>query len=259
VQFDVSVSNEETNEPLRMLLYGGQGIGKTTFAAGAPAPVIIKTEDGTGCLIDPYTGQRLQPARIPSKGTITSYAHYCAALEHLVRNQNPFQTIITDSADWLERLIHDEILAEYRGQAMAKVAGGYGAGYEIALKKWTHALNLIKALWHQGKAIIFIAHADPVKFESPDSAAYDRWVPRLHKKSCALLTEWVDVVGFATQKVYLRTIEGEERKIAHSGIQDERVLKCTVHATALAKTRFPMPPEIPLSWSFFARYLPRSA
>lgn len=258
MSFDLSIGNTETIQPPRLLIYGPGGIGKTTFAAGAPDPVIIKAEDGTTNLIDPYTGKRLTPARMPSKGTIQSWEHYCVACKWLLDNPNPYRTVITDSADWLERLIHEGILAEYRGQSMAKIAGGYGVGYEIALKKWTVALDLNKALWHQGRAIVFIAHADPVKFESPDNAAFDRWEPRLHKKSRALLTEWVDLVGFATQKIHLKTIEGEDRKIASSGIVDERVLRATVHATALTKTRWPMPPEIPLSWSYFSQFLPRS-
>lgn len=257
MSFDLSIGQTDVVQPPRMLIYSPQGMGKTTFAASAPNPVIIKTEDGIVSLRDPQTGRPLNPARMPERGTVQSFDHYLACLKWLLENRNPFQTVVTDTADWLERLIHNGILAEFRGQSMAKIAGGYGAGYEIALKKWDLALQLNKALWFQGKAIVFLAHADPVKFESPDSAAYDRWCPRLNKKSCALLTEWVDVVGFAIQKHYIKELEGEDRKIATSGIQDERVLRCTVNATSLSKTRWPMPPEIPFLWNHFAQYLPR--
>ena len=34
----------------RILVHGVAGVGKTTFAAGAPAPVFICTEDGLGTL-----------------------------------------------------------------------------------------------------------------------------------------------------------------------------------------------------------------
>ena len=33
-------------KPLRMVLYGTEGVGKTTFAANAPNPIFISTEDG---------------------------------------------------------------------------------------------------------------------------------------------------------------------------------------------------------------------
>mgnify|MGYP003622123438 FL=1 len=34
----------------RILVHGVAGVGKTTFAAGAPAPVFVCTEDGLGTL-----------------------------------------------------------------------------------------------------------------------------------------------------------------------------------------------------------------
>ena len=33
--------------PIKMNIAGTDGIGKTTFAAGAPSPIFIKTEEGT--------------------------------------------------------------------------------------------------------------------------------------------------------------------------------------------------------------------
>ena len=36
----------------RALCYGPEGIGKSTFGAGAPSPIFLGAEDGTGTLID---------------------------------------------------------------------------------------------------------------------------------------------------------------------------------------------------------------
>lgn len=36
--------------PLRVVLYGVEGVGKSSFAAESPNPIFIATEDGTrGC------------------------------------------------------------------------------------------------------------------------------------------------------------------------------------------------------------------
>ncbi|MBL7215955.1 MAG: hypothetical protein ISS71_09785, partial [Phycisphaerae bacterium] len=40
----------------------------------------------------------------------------------------------------------------------------------------------------RGMAVILIAHAKIERFEDPESSAYDRYSPRLHKHACALLT-----------------------------------------------------------------------
>jgi AAA domain len=41
-------------KPPRILIHGVHGVGKTTYAAGAPDPVFILTEDGLGTLDVPH-------------------------------------------------------------------------------------------------------------------------------------------------------------------------------------------------------------
>ena len=45
-----SLRRHNGRKPPRILIHGVAGVGKTTFAAGAPAPVFICTEDGLGTL-----------------------------------------------------------------------------------------------------------------------------------------------------------------------------------------------------------------
>ena len=45
-----SVTTGDAIKPPRLVVYGGDGVGKTTFAAGAPAPIFIRAEDGLGLL-----------------------------------------------------------------------------------------------------------------------------------------------------------------------------------------------------------------
>jgi hypothetical protein len=35
-------------EPFRLLIHGSEGVGKSTFAANAPDPIFLQTEDGLG-------------------------------------------------------------------------------------------------------------------------------------------------------------------------------------------------------------------
>jgi hypothetical protein len=251
MSFDLTITTEEQIHPPRLFVYGGEGAGKTTFAASAPGPIFLRTEDGIVKLKDPYSSKPLHPARLP---VCQNMGHVFACLNKVYQEAAGYQTMVIDTADWLEKLIHAEILQETGAKAMAKAHGGWGAGFQAALKKWGEVFGWINAIHSRGLAIILLGHADVEKFESPDLPSFDRWVPRLHKLSRALITEWADAVLFATQKSRVKEME-DGRLAGTSGVIDERVLKTTLHPTVVAKNRYHLPPEIPLRWSEFEKFL----
>lgn len=48
-----TIQSDRENRPPRIMIYGSEGVGKSTFGASAPNPIFIQTEDGLG-------GTRLQ-------------------------------------------------------------------------------------------------------------------------------------------------------------------------------------------------------
>jgi hypothetical protein len=101
--------------------------------------------------------------------------------------------------------------------------------------------------------VILLAHAKVETFTDPEHAAYDRYSPRLHKHATALITEWADAVLFATRKIITKTQDGgfgRERTIAAGLGKDggERVLRTVGSPACVAKNRYDLPPELPLSW-----------
>lgn len=228
--------------PPRLLIYGTEGIGKSTLAAGAPKPIFIQTEDGLG---------EIECAKFP---LATSVDDVLAALDELNQAEHDFQTVVIDSCDWLERLIWDAICREYRVSSIEKADGGYQRGYVHALTHWRKVVDALNALRiGKGMATILIAHAKVEKFDDPEAASYDRYTPRLHKHACALLNEWVDAVLFATRKFRTETEEqgfGKERTIAVGIGADggERVLRCVGSPACVAKNRYNLPAELPLAW-----------
>jgi replication-associated recombination protein RarA len=49
------IRSKGKQKPPRIILYGGAGIGKTTFASKMPNPIFILTEDGMGTIEAPQT------------------------------------------------------------------------------------------------------------------------------------------------------------------------------------------------------------
>ena len=231
------------HKPPRLLIYGTEGIGKSTTGAQAGRPIFIQTEDGL---------DQIDCASFP---LARSFSDVAAALSELYAEEHDYETVVIDSLDWLERLVWDEVCREYGVQSIEKADGGYAKGYIHALTQWREVLDGLDALRNEkGMAVVLIAHAKVEKFDDPESAAYDRYSPRLHKHASALVTEWSDAVLFATRKFRTETEDAgfnRTRSIAVALGTDggERILRTVGGPSCIAKNRYGMPAELPLSWS----------
>jgi hypothetical protein len=239
-----SVIKGKRSQPPRILIYGGEGIGKTTWASQAPNPIFIETEEGS---------DSLDVARFP---LAKSFRDVTESIRELRDTEHDFKTVVIDSADWLERFIHEWILQTDGAENMAKACGGYGGGFQVAVSHWRTVLQNLDQLRAKGMAIIFVAHSAVVPVKDPEQPQYDQNRPRLHKDSAALLTEWADVVGFASRKIAGKVVKdedgGEKFIPLNAGSNGaERVLRLVGSPTWVAKNRFNLPAEIPLQWGKF--------
>jgi hypothetical protein len=232
--------------PPRILLYGTEGVGKSTFASKAPQNIFCQTEDGLG---------QIECDKFPLSKTFIECRDQ---LKALANEKHDYQTVSLDSADWLERLIWDNVCRRANKRNIQEI--GYAKGFEFALDEWRETLGLLEQCHQRNMAVILIAHAKIDKFEDPENPAYDRYSPRLHKHAQAMIVEWVDAVLFATRKRSTKMVEGkglEERPIgipvgANGG---ERIIRTVESPSCSAKNRYELPPEIPLSWDSFAEGL----
>lgn len=238
-----SIQRGRISKPGRFLLYGVEGVGKSTFGAQTPKPIFIQVEDG----LDEIDCERFPLA--------THYEEVIAALRELRSADHSYETLVIDSLDWLERLVWDRICLEYGAKSIEKVDGGFAKGYVHALTLWREIIELLNLLrLEKGMAILLLAHAKVEKFEDPEALPYDRYSPRLHKHAAALLCEWCDAVLFATRKMRTQTDDAgfnRKRTIAHAIGRDggERILRTTGGPSCLAKNRYGLTGDLPLSWA----------
>ena len=241
-----SITRGKENKPPRIFLYGQEGVGKSCTAAQAPNPVFIQTEDGL---------DEINTTKFPLAKSLNDVLNALAALRD---EQHDFRTVVLDSADWLERLIWDKVCQDFGVRSIEKADGGYGKGYVHALTYWRQIVSLFNDLRNvRGMIVIVIAHSKVERFEDPENAAYDRYTPRLHKSATSLLCEWVDAVLFATKRFRVSKEEGTgfqgDRAIATAigANGGERILRTVGSPACIAKNRFNLPAEIPLSWQAF--------
>lgn len=228
--------------PRRILLYGQHGVGKSTWAAEAPSPIFLNIEDGLGDINCAKTER------------LNSYGDVVAAISWLTSNGEEFRTIVVDTLDWLERLIFNQVAQDAGKSSISDI--GFGKGYEQAINKWEFILNSLEVARQRGKGIVLLAHARVVRFENPETTAYDRYELDLHKSSNGMLQEWCDEVLFASFRVFTRNEDlgfGKERTIALGG--KERYIRTNESAAAVAKNRLRLPDELPMRWADYAKYL----
>lgn len=234
-----------TPAPPRIMLYGVEGIGKSTFASEAPKPIFVQTEDGLA---------QIACDKFPLAG---SFEDVQLALSELYSQQHGYETVVIDSLDWLERLIWDAVCKEYGVKSIEKADGGYARGYSHALTYWRQILDLLGVLRaDKGMVVLLIAHTKVERFEDPESSAYDRYSPRLHKHAAALICEWCDAVLFATRKIRTQTEDAgfnRKRTIANAIGKGggDRILRCVGGPSCIAKNRYGIAEELPLSWAAF--------
>lgn len=220
---------------LRVTLYGPEGVGKTTFGAAAPKPILLGAEDGSASL---------DVTRFP---TPTSWEDVLEAIRVLATESHDFETLVVDTLDWVEPLIWAHVCK--RDGEVNIESYGYGKGYTAALDEWRRLLNALERLRVvRPMHVVLLAHSWIRPFKNPAGEDYDRYELKLNAKAAGLVKEWSDAVLFANWETYAKK---DERKRVRGVATGARLIYTERTAAYDAKNRSNLPPELPLSWADF--------
>ena len=222
----------------RILLHGGEGVGKTTFACGAPDVYMLDLEKGRA-MCDPLMAQEPD-----------SYTEVMEHLKALATQEHGYKTLVIDSLDVLEEMATTHICRERGWKAISDpdYGKGYGARTEVCWKPIWDCLDYLRE--KKNMMIIIIAHSRIVEFKDPVLPSFNMHEVNLYKNEKEKAVNWPDVVGFCMIKSYTR--KDGERELAIS--KGERVICTRKNPAYAAKNRYNMPEEIPLAWADFAQY-----
>lgn len=225
----------------KVVVYGVEGIGKSTLASKFPDPLFIDTEGSTS---------KLNVNRLPKP---TSYEMLNEEIRHVIANTSICKTLVIDTVDWAEQYIIDYILNKHQKSGIEDF--GYGNGYVYAKEEVARFLHLLDEVINVGINVLLLAHAQIRKFEQPDEmGAYDRYELKLGKKTSSqtapLVKEWADMVFFANYKTYSIATDKEGKK--HKAQGGQRVMYTTHHPCWDAKNRDGLPEELPFGYSSIA-------
>lgn len=228
----------------KVLIYGPEGIGKTTFASKFPNPVFIDTEGGSASL---------DVARLPKP---TSWAMLLEEVAYIKQNPTLCKTLVIDTIDWAEQLCIESVCAKYQKKGIEDF--GYGNGYVYTKEELGRLLNSLQEIIDLGINVVLTAHAQMRKFEQPDElGSYDRWELKLGKKTgsqtAPLVKEWADMVLFANYETVVVTTDSGKHKAQGS----KRVMYTEHHACWDAKNRAGLAPKLQFDYSEIAAVIER--
>jgi hypothetical protein len=227
----LNIIEGKEKRPLKIVIYGPEGIGKSTFASQFPDPLFIDTEGGTS---------NLDIRRIKCN---KSWDELISVIKEIKDNPTICKTVVLDTADWAETLCTNAVCEKYRKNNIEDF--GYGKGYVYLVDEFSKLLTLMDQLIEVGINVVITAHAKPRKFELPEEqGAFDRYEMKLTKQVAPVIKEWSDALFFVNYKIYVVTTENNSKK-AQGG---KRVLYTTHNPTYDAKNRFDLPEELELNF-----------
>lgn len=219
--------------PPRLVIYGPEGIGKTTLASEFPNAVWIQVEDGTP-----------SDLKLDTFGHLTTFDQVMEAITSLYQEDHRYQTVVVDGLDKLEPLVWGKVCELNNWRSIE--SPGYGKGYKEADYVWRDFLEGLNALRRdKGMAYILLAHSDIDRFDDPQSASYSRYDLRLHDRANAAIKDEVDAILLLKQDATVNLDdEGFGKKRARADGGGQRWIYAEGRPAFVAKNRYGMPPKL---------------
>jgi hypothetical protein len=219
--------------PPRVLAYGFDGVGKTSFAAGSVNPFIIDANKGS----HKFDVQAVD---------VGSWEDARSWIDAVADGSIKCDTLVLDSITDLEAMSHGKL---FPGETVTSFKGGYGKGDDVVTGEWRLLLAQLERIWMSGKSIIMVAHARVRKFEDPTGPGYERFEISSRPPLAGLLRMWSDFVLFCREEVGASNGKG-----VTTGVR-RMYTRRTPAYDAKARASLMFPESILLSWKDFQQAL----
>ena len=228
----------------KVVVYGPEGIGKSTFASRFPDPVFIDTEGSTN---------HMDVSRLPRP---SSWQMLSEEIAYVKAHPDICKTLVVDTIAWAEQLCVESICAKHNKSGIEDF--GYGNGYVYTKEEFGRFLNSLEDVIEKGINVVLTAHAQLRKFEQPDEmGSYDRWELKLGKKTQSqtspLVKEWADMLLFVNYKTYSVAVDDKGKK--HKAQGGKRVMYTNHHPCWDAKNRYGLEDGIDFDYAEIAHVI----
>jgi len=256
-------------QPLRVLLHGPPGVGKSTFGAQAPKPFFVCAEDNSNHLnVAGRFCPRSDLVRQPDGSIQSGWTEVLGTIRWLQNPENEPEmgTLVLDTIDWLEAMVVAYICARDNGtpdptsrRSRTLLVDGkphingysYGGGWATALEEWRVLLAELDRLRKiRGAHIVLLAHSGTNKVSNVEGFDYDLITPKINKLATGLVVEWSDAVLYADWERVMIQAPGDNSPKAKMNATGKRIVYTTHENAHIAKGR-DLPRMLPLEWAAF--------
>lgn len=242
----LEIAEANPNEPIKLLIYGIEGIGKTTLGAKSDSPIFIAVEGRVGKIRD----ENGNPIKY-FKG-IKTFDDVLNAVQQLKKMDHGFKTIVLDSADWIEKLCHAKVLKDSKKPTKSIITtdGGYGAGYRMSQTFHSELISELSELSELGMNIIITAHYHVREVRDPEMPdVYDAYEIKCHEYVSSLWREWVDCIFFARFETFVKPGNEDSKTIAQG--TSRRIVFTEKRPSYQAKNCYKLPNELEFTEDFW--------
>ena len=242
ITMDSIIKGVET-VPLVTVVTGATAVGKTHFACQSDAPIMLDLEHGA----EIHNNQK-----IPLYGKDIVFDDCIEALRLIYTNHKKIgvKTVIVDSMDWVQKLIHKEVCKQKNVETIDELK--WGAGYQLSASLAQDFINGLDSLRQLGLEIVIICHTQIVKVDEPIHDLYEIYDLKLDRLIRNTIKEWATIIAFCEfdQKTHLK---GERfgQKVYKAISTGNRIMHTVPQAGFAAKSRIPIPSPLPLDWKVF--------
>ena len=107
------ISSGKITRPQKGVIYGCEGVGKSTFASKFPNPIFMDLEGGTAQLD-------------VKRAEVSSWEEILTTIDELAKDPQGFETFVMYTADWAERMCSAYLCKKYKKTGIEDF--GYGKG-----------------------------------------------------------------------------------------------------------------------------------